>query len=336
MPKYVISGIAHAIIDNPRASEPVTEDETLASLHGMYSDEICSEYFYEPPLSEAGIRGGRLRFVYDQDASTLRITTAYDVPRELSEDEKTQLVEATLAQWSDGIGSGSFGNHRGEVLSTTLAMAIQNSDPPQTDLGELFVDAYPFVENRDIRVEFSEVGMADDELINDLLKAANAEDASALVELGRRYEEGDAVEQNGTAAYKMYQRAAAKSHPTGMTFLGQCYLYGQGVDEDKLLAVKCFHEGAEAGFTLAMHYLGECYTEGYGVLVNHEKAVEWYRRGADLGDPGCLAELGDCLEFGRGIEKDLEKALRCYRKALAYGFDPVQEAITRIENELSI
>ena len=63
----------------------------------------------------------------------------------------------------------------------------KNSDPSQTDLGDLFVDAYPFVEDRDVRVEFDEAGEADDELVHDLFAAAESEDAFALVELGQRY-----------------------------------------------------------------------------------------------------------------------------------------------------
>jgi hypothetical protein len=331
MPKLVISGIAQ-VFNDPRASEPaVNNNKAFAFLNGMYSYEMCSEYFDELPLSEIGIGGGRLRFVLAHDEATLRISTAYDIPRELTEDELAQLLEVTLAQWSDGIGSGGFRNHHGQVLSTALALALHNTDSSQTNLGEFFVDAYPFVEDRDVRVEFYQVDTAEDEIVHDLLLGAKSENPQALVELGRRYEEGNAVEQNDTIAYEMYVRAAARSHPAGMTFLGQSLLYGRGAVEDKSQAVAWFRKGAEAGFSLAMHYLGECYVEGYGVKADLEEAVHWYRLGADLGDPGCLAELGDCLEFGRGIEKNLNEALRCYRQALAYGLDAVQEAITRIE-----
>jgi hypothetical protein len=334
MPRIVISGVAHAFAKSPRAGEPLTDNKALASLHGLYSDDVCSQFLDEPPLSEIGIRDGRLRFVHAKDEQAVRITTAYDVPRDLTEDERARLVEATLAQWSDGIGSGSFRNHHGQVLSTALGMAIQNSDPSQTGLGELFVDAYPLVQDRDVRVEFHTSGTADDELVQDLLAAAHSGEASAQVELGTRYEAGDGVEQNDTSAYEMYARAASQGHPAGATYLGECLLYGRGAANDQPRAVECFRAGAEAGFPLAMHYLGECYTEGYGVETDLEQAVNWYRRGADLGDPGCLAELGDCLEFGRGIEQDLDAALRCYRQALDYGFDAVLEAITRVEGKL--
>lgn len=335
MPKLVISGAAQ-VFNDPQAREPVTNTEALAFLHGMYSDEMCSEYFDEPPLSEMGIGGGRLRFVYDPHAHTLRVTTAYDVARDFSEDERSHLVEATLAQWSDGIGGGSFHNLRGKILSTTLAMVVRNFDASQTDLGEFFVDAYPLVEERDVRIEFFPSGTAEEDIVQDLLLAAGSEDALALIELGRRYAEGDGVEQNDFRASEMYARAAAQGHPAGMSFFGQSLLYGRGAAKDQPQAVAWFHKAAKAGFPLAMHYLGECYVEGYGVQANLEEAVAWYRRGADLGDPGCLAELGDCLEFGRGIEKNLKEALHCYLQSLAGGFDAVEEAIERVEHELGL
>jgi hypothetical protein len=334
MPQIVISGVAHAYADDPRARKPLADGEPLAALHGMYSDDVCSEFLDEPPLSEIGIGGGRLRFVYVKDGPGLRITTAYDVPRELTEEERAHLVEATLAQWSDGIGSGSFRNHHGQVLSTALAMALQNADPSRTDLGALSVDAYPFVPDRDVRVEFHPTGRADDVLIQDLVAAADAGDPSAQVELGTRYHAGDGVEQEDRAACEMYAHAAMQGHPAGATYLGECFLYGRGTAENQPRAIEWFRAGAEGGFPLAMHYLGECYTEGYGVEVDLEEAVKWYRRGAELGNPGCLAELGDCLEFGRGVEQDLDAALRCYRQALDYGFDGVLEAIARVEEKL--
>jgi hypothetical protein len=334
MPQIVISGVAHAFADDPRTNEPLTDGESLAILHGMYSDEVCSEFLDEPPLSEIGIGGGRLRFVHVKDRSGLRITTAYDVPRDLSDDERAHLVEATLAQWSDGIGSGSFRNHHGQVLSTALAMALQNADPSRTDLGRFFVDAYPFVPDQDIQVEFRPTGTADDVLVQDLIAAADAGDPSAQVELGTLYETGDGVEQDERAAAEMYARAAMQGHPAGATYLGECLLYGRGTAENQPRAVEWFRAGAEGGFPLAMHYLGECYTEGYGVAVDLEEAVKWYRQGAELGNPGCLAELGDCLEFGRGAEQDLDAAVRCYRQALNCGFDAVLEAIARVEEKL--
>lgn len=336
MPKIVISGVAHAYIDDPRSDEPLCDNDVFALLHGLCSSDECSNYFDEPLLAKLGVSGGRLRFVHDPDSSAIRISTAYDVPRDLTEEERKELVGATLVQWSDGMGSGSFSNHRGDVLSTTLAMALQNSDASETELGDLFVNAYPFVDDRDIQIEYSPEGNADEDLINDIVVAAEADEESALVELGQRYENGNGVEQNAELAFEMYSRAAELGDEVGKTFYGFCLLRGFGTEQNQEKAIECFQEAAEAGFPLAIHMLGECYGEGRGVPVDEKRAFELYQQGAEVGDPGCLAEMGDCLEFGKGVEKDLNEALRYYQESLAGGFDAVQDAIDRVERELGV
>ena len=337
MPKIVISGIAHAYADDPGSDEPITDNDALALLHGLCSSEVCSEYFEEPELINLGIDGGRLRFVHDKDSSSLRITTSYNVPRELSDEEQKLLIEATEAQWSDGLGSGSFQNHRGEVLSASLAVAILNSDPSiAEDMGDLFVEASPYIEDSDIQIEFIADGNADDDLINDIVTAAESGEASAQVELGRLHETGDGVEQNEQLAFEMYSRAAEQGDVVGKTLLGYCFIRGYGAEKDYTRAIELVQAGVEDGFPMAMHIMGECYAEGTGVTVDEQAAIELYRKGAEIGDPGCMAELGDCLEFGKGIEKDLNEALRYYQESLECGFDAVQEAIDRVESELGI
>ena len=79
------------------------------------------------------------------------------------------------------------------------------------------MDAYPLVEDRDIRVTFHEKGSADEVLVKDLISAAKSGAASAQVELGQRYGDGDGVEQDDTVAFDLYTRAAALGHPMGLT-----------------------------------------------------------------------------------------------------------------------
>ncbi|MEZ6051357.1 MAG: tetratricopeptide repeat protein [Planctomycetaceae bacterium] len=251
--------------------------------------------------------------------------TAYDVSRELNDAERTQLIEETVAQWSDGIGSGSFGNHNLVVLSTSLAMALQNSG--QTEIGELFVDAYPMVDDNHVRIEFKECGHSDDELIADLIDDSDAGNVRAMTALGQRYEAGDGVAQDGESAFNLYSRAAEQRDPFAITLLGLCYEVGTGCAKDSAEAKKLYENATDLDFPLAMHCLGEIYEK-----ENPEESVALYRRGASLGDPGCLAELGECLEFGKGVEKNLDEALTCYQRCIEYGFDAVSDAIKRIED----
>jgi len=330
MARIMISGIAEAYADDPASDSPVGNSQILASLHGLCSDETCREFLNLDDLDDVVIGGGRLRFVYDRAGNALRITTCYDVTRDLTDDERERLVEETVAQWSDGMGSGSFASHEQEVLSTSLGRALKNSYGDDIEIGDVFVNAFPFTEDQDVQIAFFPDGGSDDDLIADLRIASEAGNANAMFELGQKYKYGDGIEQNDAEAFTLLHRSGELGNLAGMTMAALCLQRGQGCSEDISRAFELFQSAAAEDFPLALHCLGECYAEGYGVPKDPAKAVELYAAGADQDDPGCLAELGDCLEFGKGVEIDLDEALSCYQRALERGFESVEPAIERI------
>jgi TPR repeat protein len=302
-------------------------------LHGLVSEQACADIFDEPPLSELGITGGRLRFILDREQPVFRITTTYRVPRRLTAEEQELLVEATRTQWSDGCGSGSFENCNGTVLSTALAMAILNTDSSRTDLGEYFVDAYPMFSDEEPGVAYFDHDDDDDDF-RYVQEAAGFGDAGAQYSLGRRLRDGDGVEKNERLAFENFQQAAEQGHLAALTFLGLCYQRGTGTTVDLRRAFECFQTAAKQGHEFAMHCLGACYQEGQGVELDLEEGIRWYRRGVDLGNVGCMAELGECYELGKGVPKDLEQALALYQRCVDDGFDAVKPAIKRVKKLL--
>jgi hypothetical protein len=64
MPVVIISGAALAFASNPRSDTPVDDSATLARLHGVYADDICSQYLTDPELKNLTISGGRVRIIY--------------------------------------------------------------------------------------------------------------------------------------------------------------------------------------------------------------------------------------------------------------------------------
>ena len=328
MPVVIISGTALAFASNPHSDTPVDDSATLARLHGVYADDICSQYLTAPELKNLTSSGGRVRIIYCQEDNSLRVTTAYDVSREPNELEKSALIEETTAQWSDGIGCGSFSNYNCRVLSTALAMALRNAG--HTHVGELFVDVYPIMDDQGILFEFIEHGHSDDELVSDLIQNADVGNLSAMTALGQRYQSGEGVEQDSRLAFELYNQAAERGDPLAITLMGICYEKGIGCGLDKSKAIKTFEMAAELHFPLAMHCLGEMYED-----ENPKESVALYMRGAALGDPGCLAQLGDCYEYGKGVDLNLDEAIACYRRCIELGFDAVSEAIKRIESSQS-
>jgi hypothetical protein len=335
MPRVLISGPAHAYARNPRASDPITDRKTLARFHGLTSKQSCAETFDEPPLTELGLSGGQLRFVLESEGAHLRITTTYHAPRRLSDEELRLLVDATKAQWSDGIGSGTFKNFRGTVLSTALAMAILNSDPSRKDLGEYFVDAYPlFADESETRAQPLETESTEKTDLDYLQEAAAFGDAHAQFLLARRLESGDGIAKNERRAFENYQQAAEQGHPFALAFLGLSFQRGVGTAADLKQGFACFSQAATAGLPFAMHCLGECYLEGRGIERNADDGINWYLRGVELGDMGCTAELAECYELGKGVPKDLRQALALYQRCMDGGFHAVAPAIARVQQQL--
>ncbi len=334
MPTVIISGPAQAFANDPRGSEPITDPKALVRFHGLASEEECVDAFDDRTWRKLGVSGGRLRFVFDKKTSTLRITTAFQVRRPLTEEQTQRLVEATKEQWSDGIGSGSFENFSGEVLSTALAMALQNSGDAFEDIGEYFVDAYPLsADDKETQVEFQ---TTDDERtdLEYLQEAAAMGEPQAQFLLGRQLEDGDDIEQDEQLAFENYQKAAEQGHLWALTFLGLCYQRGTGTAQDLSRGFECFAKAAEEGVPLAMHCLGECFFEGRGTDANPAEGVRWYQRGVTLGDMGCTAELAECYEFGKSVPQDLRQALELYERCMQGGFDAVAPAIKRVKKTI--
>ncbi|MGR4001193.1 MAG: sel1 repeat family protein, partial [Alphaproteobacteria bacterium] len=96
-----------------------------------------------------------------------------------------------------------------------------------------------------------EVQAQDDEsVLRELRPLAEEGDAEAQYELGRMYQLGWGVEQDGSVAEKWYLRAAEQGHDEAQFELGALY---------------------ESGWL-------------WGIPDDHEAAVEWYRRAAEGGN----------------------------------------------------
>jgi TPR repeat protein len=117
----------------------------------------------------------------------------------------------------------------------------------------------------------------------DYLKAAEAGDAGAMLNLGHLYKYGNGVRKDHTEAVAWYRKAAEAGNANAMFNLGLMYKYGDGVDKDDSRAVAWYRKAAEAGSVLGMNNLGWMYENGRGVERDLQQAVGWYREAAQLG-----------------------------------------------------
>lgn len=332
MPRIVFSAAAEAIEGDPTVKQIVTDPDVLSDLHGLYSDMGCASQLDLDEFEGVQITGGRLRFAFDRPLGRLRITTAFELSRKLDASEQQLLLSQTIHQWKTGIGTGTFRNHHNEVPSLAHVQSIVRTAGEQSaSYWSHYVDAFPPVADREVRIEQFDQGCADDDLIADLEQAVAKEDPSAMFVLGHRYERGDGVPQSDLHAFQLYRRSADIGHAVAASFAGTSLLEGKGVTQDAQTAIEYFRIGADGGFAFAMHSLGVCYLDGVGVPQDPSEAFRWFSRGADLGDPTCMTKLGECYEKGIGVEINLRSAIECYENAREGGVDAMEENIDRLK-----
>ncbi len=105
-------------------------------------------------------------------------------------------------------------------------------------------------------------------------------DASQLFERGWKYERGEGVPQDKSAAAKWYRKAADQGQVRAQNNLGHLYYVGQGVPKDEAEAVKWWRKAADQGDAKAQTSIGVAYANGEGVPKDPVEAVEWYLRAA--------------------------------------------------------
>ena len=90
----------------------VEDPVVLRSLDGLqYTEEVFSDYLGDggdADISEVGITGGSLSFVFDAPSSQLMVSTTFMLARTLTAAEIELLRDFTSGQWSDGIGENFF------------------------------------------------------------------------------------------------------------------------------------------------------------------------------------------------------------------------------------
>jgi TPR repeat protein len=118
-----------------------------------------------------------------------------------------------------------------------------------------------------------------------LRKAAEGGHDGAMLDLAKRYEDGDGLPKSDSEALRWYRRAAEQGNADGMTVVGNFYFNGRGVHESSEEGVAWWRKAADAGHKSAMLALGYCYAKGVGVATSEEQAINWWRKAAEGKNP---------------------------------------------------
>ena len=175
--------------------------------------------------------------------------------------------------------------------------------------------------------DINNVANVDD--IDELRQSAEAGDAAAQFELGRRYDLAKGVEEDDEKAVEWYRKAAEQGDADAQFNLALMYEDGEGVEEDQEKAVEWYRKAAEQGDAAAQLNLGSKYGRGKGVKKDQEKAVEWYRKAADQGNAKAQLVIGLRYGSGLGVEEDTITSFEYLR--LAYKQDNFKAGVDMAE-----
>jgi TPR repeat protein len=145
------------------------------------------------------------------------------------------------------------------------------------------------------------------------------DDSKILCLLGRMYDDGKGVEQNGEEAIKYYKMAIEKGDCHAMNNLGYMYYNGKGVERNYDEAIKYYKMSIEKGNSHAMFNLGLMYQYGDGVEQNYDEAIKYYKMAIEKGDSDAMNNLGHMFHTGFDVEKNFEEAIKYYKMAIEKG-----------------
>ena len=155
-----------------------------------------------------------------------------------------------------------------------------------------------------------QLGLAEDQEIEQFLKAAEQGDACAQSILGLIYANGEGVLENSREAGKWFLLAAKQGNAEAQSNLGLMYDKGVGVPESDVEASKWFRMAADQGNAEAQFNLGFMYANGEGVPKDYVKAYIWANLAAAQGGdrvvkPEEQLEGGGSIKFKDWLRKKM-------------------------------
>ncbi|MCH7303790.1 sel1 repeat family protein [Acinetobacter sp. NIPH 1869] len=124
-------------------------------------------------------------------------------------------------------------------------------------------------------------------------KAASMKHADSINMLGIYYQEGIVFKQDYKKALEYFSQAIDidANNASALFNIGQAYYYGHGVEQDYKKAFVWLTKSANQDYSLAQIQLAEMYFSGEAVPKNVKKAIEIIKPLAELGDPKAQENL---------------------------------------------
>ena len=147
-------------------------------------------------------------------------------------------------------------------------------------------------------------------------KAADANDARAMVSLGLLLETGDHAPKDLKAAYALYEKAAERGSADGALDLAVALTTGKGINVDIPRALALLQKASDGGSARATFDLAALIEQGRGGKPAGE-ALDLFRRAGAEGYPEGYRAAAVLLDEGRGVPKNPAAAAEDLLRAVA-------------------
>ena len=161
---------------------------------------------------------------------------------------------------------------------------------------------------------------------DELMVRAESGDAAAKFLLAQKYQAGEGVAKDDSAAVQWYSKAADLGNIEAKYKLAQRYRNGVGVngeDKNPELAFAYAKNAAELGHPMAQYILGKMYLDGTGVSSNVASGMQWLTVAAEQGNGIAQSVIGEIYMKGDyGLARDWQKAVAWFKQASKIQKDP--------------
>lgn len=132
-------------------------------------------------------------------------------------------------------------------------------------------------------------------------------------------EDGSAAyrDKDYAKAVELWQPLADRGDPMAQYYLGTLYAEGNGVQRDDEAAFKLFLRAANRGNAAAQYNVGASYSAGVGVKKSDADAAKWFQRAANQGMAFAMLNLGLLYAAGNGVPQDNVEAFKWLELAFA-------------------
>ena len=152
-----------------------------------------------------------------------------------------------------------------------------------------------------------------DELLKQILKRMEVDDAVAMYEMGCFYHDGvHGLPQDYAKALEFWQRAADLGHTPAYYCIGDAYDFGRGVEQDEKKA-KHYYELAAMGGDVYARYNLACFEEEAGDI---DRALKHFMIAVGFGDNDSLEMIKQLFMKRYATKDDYAKALLSYQAYL--------------------